>query len=232
MMERSIRVLFPSLVGCRACENTSLETNRFDGSRSGLVPGRRELFDERVVSHPNMVIWSRAPTGGRTQKYHRDGTRSGTPALPSLPNTRVWGPGLGMAARYTRAQCPARKSGFLKRMAVNTPAGNANTKTLYPMRKGVDNHPKKCKSIRAETLCGNTCDNAPFNNRKQKVTSVATLIPKGMVVYTNHVNNINMEVTAFMMMVLSRWRRVEGSAFTMVEIPKPTRYRGLVKTKK
>jgi hypothetical protein len=33
-----------------------LETNRFDGSRSGLVPGRREPHDERVVSHPNMVI--------------------------------------------------------------------------------------------------------------------------------------------------------------------------------
>jgi hypothetical protein len=53
-----------------------------------------------------------------------------------------------------------------------------------------------------------------------------------MVVYTNHVNNINTKVTAFVMMVLSRWRRVEGSAFTMVEKPKLAESRRLVKAKK
>jgi len=90
------------------------------------------------------------------------------------------------------------------------------------MKGNWENTLKSVNPIRAKTLCGNACDIAPFNNRKQKVTSVATLFQKGMVVYTNHVNNINIKVTAFMMIVFSRWRRVEGTAITKVEKPKPT----------
>jgi len=73
------------------------------------------------------------------------------------------------------------------------------------------------KEVSGKTLTGDvkTCAETHLACRKPIGTSVATLIPsRDMVGYTNHVININTRVTARVMMVLSRWRRDEGSAFT------------------
>jgi hypothetical protein len=130
------------------------------------------------------------------------------PRPAKSPELRLGVPGL-VWLRESTTQRRARNFGFLRSMAVNTPTGRLTRKTLHPMRKEVWQNPHG----RCQDLCGNApCLPETKGNVRSNTHSLA-----GLVDYTNHVININTRVTARVMMVLSRWRRVEGSAFPKVK---------------